>query len=130
MSEQHKLAYEDARNFMRTSGIVSIIFGGIASLIALGVIGLYAWMSLSASTQSDAIVHFIEGILAFIFFFIPTLFTVCTGYALLRHPAPKVALTLTIISLSIAAILMNYVVVVFLAILLSKMRSYEVGYNL
>ena len=115
---------------IRVQGILSIIFGAMG---AVGALFIFTIANLSTYldptfTDEDYIGVSIMTLLGFVFFFLPHVYLIISGSYLLKHPEPKTAKVLVIITTVIAAI-WNLVILIFAIINLVQISDYARGYK-
>jgi small-conductance mechanosensitive channel len=129
--DYEKLLYDRSESTLKVHGILSIIFGSLGTLAAVVMM-----MMLIASTYADPTYDsvnspfglFVVGAMVFVFWTLPHIYLIISGYYLMREPAPKVAKTLIIINLVIG-VFWNLVLLIFAIINLTQLSDYARGYH-
>lgn len=119
-----KLLFERAATMLRVQGIISIVFGSLGTLFGFILMVAFALGAQLDTTPTSPLEGFILAIVMLVFVVIPHLYLIISGAALVRHPRPAVARTLTIINLVIG-VFSNMVVLVFAIISLTQSGDYE-----
>jgi hypothetical protein len=134
--DYEKLLFERSASTLKVHGILAIVFGGLGTLvgivmaIAITIGGLSNnYNSYNSSSYADsAFGLFFLGLLLFIFWILPHVYLIVSGYYLTRQPSPKLAKTLVIINLVIG-VFWNLVLLIFAIINLTEIGDYERGYH-
>lgn len=131
MSEQtdyEKLLFDRSVNLLRTSGILSIVFGSLGAFFGLLFMGIFTLGMMASETSEDAAYMFLMGVGTLVLFILPHIYLIISGATLLKQPSPNVARTLVIINLVIG-VFWNLVTLIFSILNLTQLRDYEIGYN-
>lgn len=126
-----KLLYERSDSTFRVHGILSIIFGSLGVLMAIVMTFLFiggTYSDPSYDSVNSPLGLFVVGSMIFVFWTLPHLYLIISGYYLMHEPSPKVAKTLTIINL-IIGVFWNLVLLIFAIISLTQFSDYERGYQ-
>lgn len=128
MTETSTQAQSSAGTMLKVQGIITLVFGGLGSLLGLILMLIFGIALSQAYTDNDIIAFFIYFIVSVFFVLIPHVYFIVSGIVLIRQPEPKLAKLITIINL-IAGAVANYVILAFAIISLVQGKEYEAGYK-
>jgi hypothetical protein len=128
------MLFHRAATMLKVNGVISIVLGGLATLIVL----LYAILIVVAALIStdphaslsnpDSGSNALVSLVIFTLLLAPCLYTLIAGILLVRLPRPPVAKGLLIANIVIGAFA-NTIGLIFAIISLTQIRDYEVGYK-
>ncbi|MBC7459622.1 hypothetical protein H7200_02845 [Candidatus Saccharibacteria bacterium] len=122
-----EIMYTRAASSLKTHGILAIVFGGLGLLGGL-IFSVFIGLGLGFSESSDDFFGLTAALtLTFIFWTLPHIYLIVSGYYLVKQPVPSVAKTLIIINLVVGAF-WNLVILIFAIINLTQLREYAAGY--
>ncbi len=131
-TDYKEMLFDRAAKMIKVNGIISIVAGGLASLIVIIYSILIAVVSLTAdstvATSPDAGGNALLGLILFVLVFAPCVYMVIAGIILVRLPKPTVARGLLIANL-VLGVFVNTIGLIFAIISLTQIHDYEVGYK-
>lgn len=118
--------YEQAKSLIKTTGILSIIFGALGILIAITVMLVIQFDKQSFDGPDVFVGMIVIDSFIFLFGLLPHVFLLFSGIKLLQLPRPSIIKGLVITTLVISAF-WNLVLLVFTIINLTQLKQYEEG---
>ena len=129
-----RLFFERSASTLRVHGILSIVFGSIGAFLGLVIMALMVVSTALNGYDTDyyddsTFALIFSGFSILLFWILPHVYLIISGYHLTRRPTPKLAKTLIIINL-VVGVFYNFVILIFAIVNLTESSNYERWYHL
>ena len=128
MASTSHIAHTQAASMLKVQGIITLVFGGLGTLLGLILMGIFGLALTQAYSDNDIVEFGVYFVMSVLFILIPHVYFIVSGIVLIRQPEPKLAKLITIINLVVGAVA-NYIVLAFAIISLIQAKEYEQGYK-